>query len=495
METIELTRRWLLGGPLASGGFGRVYEAQADDGSPAVIKLVPKAPGANRELLFEDLSGKVNILPILDTGEWQDQYVLVMPLADESLRTHLTDAGGRLLVKDAVPILIDVAEALASLNADVVHRDLKPENILLYNGHWCLADFGIARYAEATTAPDTHKYSMTPPYAAPEQWRGERATSATDVYALGVMAFEMIEGKRPFPGPDTPDYREQHLTQPPPLFSGTPPSILSLVAECLYKPQAARPTPAKVVERLRAQQAVPSPALDELREVNAAAAQRRGEEAAKMSAEQIREGERRELFTAASTSFHRIVDELTEMVREAAPQSHLSGGTLTVTLESGTLQVGEVTPAPAGCLAYYQYDPPFDVIAYSQISVRQPRDRYDYEGRAHSLWFCDAKEPGVYRWYELAFMKSGFSGLRFVLVPTALPPTDEQAAGALNPFITTGCQIAWQPVPFDQGDQAQFIERWLKWFAAAATSKLRYPTHMPEQSGGSYRYPPSERRK
>jgi len=54
---------------------------------------------------------------------------------------------------------------------------------------WCLADFGIARYAEATTAPDTLKFAMSPAYAAPERWLHETATSATDGYALGVMAF------------------------------------------------------------------------------------------------------------------------------------------------------------------------------------------------------------------------------------------------------------------------------------------------------------------
>ncbi|MCH7812296.1 MAG: protein kinase, partial [Chloroflexi bacterium] len=180
--TISLNRQWKVGSQFASGGFATVYEAEADDGSPAVVKLVPKVPGAQRELLFEELSGLPNIIPILDSGEWEDYYVLVMPRAEQSLRKHLEDSGGKLAVDEAVPVLVDIAEALASLEAEVVHRDLKPENILLYEGHWCLADFGIARYAKASTAKDTQKHSMTPPYAAPEQWQDERATNATDVY-------------------------------------------------------------------------------------------------------------------------------------------------------------------------------------------------------------------------------------------------------------------------------------------------------------------------
>jgi serine/threonine-protein kinase len=72
MQSITLAKVWKVGNPLASGGFGHIYEATADDGSAVVVKLVPKAPGASRELLFEELSGLPNIIPILDKGEWED---------------------------------------------------------------------------------------------------------------------------------------------------------------------------------------------------------------------------------------------------------------------------------------------------------------------------------------------------------------------------------------------------------------------------------------
>ena len=129
-----------------------------------------------------------NIIPIIDKGEYGTYYAIVMPRAEKSLREHLVGAG-KLAVDEVATTMLDVATSLASLQADVVHRDLKPENILYYQGHWCLADFGIARYADASTAADTRKFSMTPPYASPEQWRGERATHATDVYAFGIIAF------------------------------------------------------------------------------------------------------------------------------------------------------------------------------------------------------------------------------------------------------------------------------------------------------------------
>lgn len=487
METIALTRVWQIGEPLASGGFGRIYEAKADDDSAAVIKLVPKAPGASRELLFEELSGLPNIIPILDSGEWKEYYVIVMPRAEKSLRQHLEAAGGKFGFDETITILTDMVQGLAALNAGVVHRDLKPENVLFYKDHWCLTDFGIARYAEATTTPDTHKFSMTPPYAAPEQWRGERATYSTDVYAFGVIAFELLQGKRPFPGPENSDFREQHLNQPPPAISSCPPSVASLVNECLYKAQAARPTPVNILARLKATQKPASPAAGRLQAVNKAIVEKEGAQQALMSAQQAREELRRGLFSTAEQSFGGIREVLKNRVLEAAPAIIVSMARgLTLQLGDGNLIIDPIQAAPADCLTAFGHAAPFDVIAYTALAARKPRDQWDYEGRAHSLWFCDAHDKGVYRWFELAFMVLPGIPEGYTLDPFALPPTDENAAKAFAPAMTAR-QIAWQPLPFDHGDEEQFIERWLTWFAAAVDGSLRHPSHMPEQSGGKFR--------
>ncbi|MBK8540631.1 MAG: serine/threonine protein kinase [Ardenticatenia bacterium] len=216
MDVIRLSRIWTLGALIGDpSGFGKVYQAVADDGTIAAIKLVPKEPGAEREILFEEISGVENVIPIIDTGEFKDYWVIVMPRAERSLRAHLATHDGTLPLNDALPILVDIAQALAELDGRVVHRDLKPENILLFNGHWCLADFGIARYADASTQPDTRKFAMSPPYSAPERWRHEHATSAADVYSFGVMAWEILTGRPLFSGPALDDFREQHLHFPP----------------------------------------------------------------------------------------------------------------------------------------------------------------------------------------------------------------------------------------------------------------------------------------
>ena len=314
-EIIVLRRKWTIGPEITKGGFGRIYEAQDENGLQAVIKLVPKAPGASRELLFEPVSGHPNIIPIVDSGEWGDYYVLVMPRAEKSLRQHLDETGGKLTTNDSLGILIDVAEALAVLQQDVVHRDLKPENTLLYQGRWCLADFGIARYAEATTAPDTHKYAFTAPYAAPEQWRAEHATPATDVYAFGVTAFELLQGHRPFPGPAISDYREQHLNRMPPSLVGSAPSIATLVTECLSKAPQARPTPANILPRLRKSQQPASPAAAQLQAVNQMIVDKQAQAGAIASAQKSTEERRRELFHTAQQSPETILERLIERIR------------------------------------------------------------------------------------------------------------------------------------------------------------------------------------
>ena len=200
---IRLKQDWHVGNQVGSGGFSKVFAAQSESGELSVVKLIPKSHGADREILFgslKDLSDVPNVMPIIDRGEWGDSLVLVMPKADYSLRDFIGKSSGRITVENALQVLHDIAEALAAIEGRVVHRDIKPENLLFWEGQWCLADFGIARYAEATTGDDTWKNWMTAIYAAPERWRNERATSASDVYSLGVVAYELFAGEPPFVG-------------------------------------------------------------------------------------------------------------------------------------------------------------------------------------------------------------------------------------------------------------------------------------------------------
>ena len=479
-DVIQLDREWILRKQLGAGGFARVFLAQAQDGQLGVVKLIPKAPGAQRELLFEDLNGVPNVVPVIETGEWGDHWVLVMPQAEVSLRDYLNDQGGQLAVDDAVSVLIDIAEALVGIEGRVVHRDIKPENILLMSGHWCLADFGIARYAEATTAPDTLKHAMTPPYAAPEQWRGETASSATDVYAVGVVAYELLNGQRPFKGPN---YRNQHLEGSVEPMSGIPAKLRFLVEECLYKPAPTRPVPQNVLARLQANMQAASPAAARLQEANVVAVQRKAEEQRQQSVAQVAAERRRELREVANQSFKRTLALLDRQIMDNAPSVQSSATSLprTWSLNNATLRVDGVVLGPNSNSGM-----PFEVVAHTVISVGVPKNRSGYAGRSHSLWYCDAMEPGVFRWYETAFhamMAFGNDGFQ----PFALSPGGQDVVFALDNVMHT-VQVARPFTPIDQGEEEEFAERWIDWFADAAQGQLRHPDRMPEsQPRGSWR--------
>ena len=489
MEAIKLAQEWHLGGELGSGGFGRVYVAQSVTGDQAVVKLIPKAPGANRELLFEELSGMPNVVPVIDRGEWGDFWVLVMPRAEKSLRDYINEHEARLSVDHASSVLIDIGEALVAIEGHVVHRDLKPENILLLEGHWSLADFGIARYAEASTAPDTRKYAMTAAYAAPEQWRGERATSATDIYAVGVVAYEMLAGRLPFPGPEFHQYWQQHLEDMPPPIQGIGELLHSLIAGSLYKAPQARPTPRNFLTRLTAATDLGSEVAQRLRRAHLVEVEKQAEAARQRSVAESEAKRRAELSLAGEQALTRIGELLHAQSAANAPGSAPSSGALwPCTLNRARLSIESVRMAAVPSKEM-RYHPPFDVIAYSQVTVGIPPDPFGYEGRSHSLWYCDAQEPGIFRWYETAFMINPFIERRGRLDPFALEP-GEEAYGALSPVMTE-YQVAWPFTPIDQGNETEFIERWMAWFADAAEGRLQHPSQMPERDPkGSWRRSP-----
>jgi eukaryotic-like serine/threonine-protein kinase len=447
MTEIQLKKRWTLGKQIGQGGFGSVFETTCEDGEMGVIKLVPKTPGADREALFINLAGTPNVMPVLETGETTTDLVLRMPRADTSLAEHLLSSSGHLSPQEAVEVLRDVATALAHLDGSVVHRDLKPGNILRFNNHWCLADFGLARYVSDATDPNTRKFAWTPHYAAPEQWRFERATGATDVYSLGVLAHEVLSGTRPFQGPD---FRNQHLHEPVPPLTHAPAPLKSLVLDCLNKASGARPNATTVLGRLNKALLTPSTAVNQLQAANAAVAVQQANAAAAASA-------------ARSDS---------EMRAQFGRK-----GLLEVTLGQGSLLVDALQIAPVQTIE--GVTPTLDVIAFSAISVTQPRSFYGFEGRQHSLWFAAQPTRGEYRWLELAFMFNPLSAKPSPVVnPFAMRP-GEDAHFALGSSMHS-FRSARNTRPIDQGEEGDFLERWLSWLASASSGSLQHPSRLPE---------------
>lgn len=485
ISTIQLTKRWVLGAQIGAGGFGHVFEAVDENGCTAAVKLIPKEPGANRELLFEDLTGIRCVVPIIDLGETDAHWVLVMPRAEMSLRAYLKER--RVLSpEETITILKDMATALADLGGRVVHRDIKPENVLRLDGQWCLSDFGIARYAEASTAPDTHKWAWSAPYNAPERWRGERATPASDVYSFGVMAFELLMGNLPFPGPDFPG---DHLTKDSPPVGG-PALLASLVTECMFKAPEVRPPAGNILARLSLIPNSSSPAARQLQAANQTVVQQIASEEARRSAARSVAERRREMVISASKVLDMVRERLSQTIRNNAPQAttNILVGERTVgkNIKLGRARLIFRLVEEARDDMWGTWKPKFEVIAYASIEIRVPPDRYGHEGRGHSLWFCDAQETGVFRWYETAFMISPLIPKRARINPFPLSP-GEEAGKALRPGIAE-YDVAWPFTPIDRGNDAEFLERWMSWLAAAATGASHCPSPLPERKvEGSWR--------
>jgi eukaryotic-like serine/threonine-protein kinase len=188
-----------------------------------------------------------NILEVLTAGSQGDLLYYVMPYVEgESLRERV-HREGRLPVEEAVAILREVADALAFAHAaGVVHRDIKPGNILLQGGHAVLMDFGVARALrearDGRRLTDPGTTVGTPGYMSPEQAAGEgELDERSDVYALGVVGYEMLAGVPPFSGPTLQAMVAAHLTRPPASLLGRRPEVPSMVAAAIEKALAKDP--------------------------------------------------------------------------------------------------------------------------------------------------------------------------------------------------------------------------------------------------------------
>jgi len=212
-----------------------------------------------------------NVVDVFAFGRLEDgRLYLVMDLVDgRSLRAALVD--GPLDIDTALAILDTIANALDAAHArGVVHRDLKPDNIVLSNAtppKVFVLDFGIAKListanAGERTGPGTltgqGTWLGTPGYMAPEQWSVDGAGPASDRYALGVIAFELLAGALPFSAPSVPGMMEQHFRADVPALSargaiGLPTSLDTVLRKALAKdPDARYPTARAFVDALRA---------------------------------------------------------------------------------------------------------------------------------------------------------------------------------------------------------------------------------------------------
>jgi len=240
---------------LGGGGMSRVFLAEDTAlARKVVLKLTPPefaaVLSAERFLREVRISARLqhpHIVPLLSASWVGDLIYYTMPFVEgESLRARL-DRDRELPVAESIRLLREVADALAHAHRQgVVHRDIKPDNILLSNGHAMVADFGIAKALTdgGATLTATGVSIGTPTYMAPEQAGGDQVDQRADLYALGVVGYEMLAGEPPFRGASVQALIGAQLTRlPAPLAELRPtvPSALAMVIHrCLEKRPADR---------------------------------------------------------------------------------------------------------------------------------------------------------------------------------------------------------------------------------------------------------------
>jgi Tol biopolymer transport system component/tRNA A-37 threonylcarbamoyl transferase component Bud32 len=253
-----LASRYEVQRELGQGGMATVYLAEdLKHRRQVALKLlrpdIAMAVGHERFLREIEVAAKLthpHIVSLIDSGDANGLIYYVMPYIEgESLRTRLARER-EVPIPDAIRILGDVADALAYAHArGVVHRDVKPDNVLLTGRHAVVTDFGVAKAVTAATGT----YSLTsagiaigtPAYMAPEQAMGDpNVDHRADLYAFGVLAYELLVGEVPFAAASAQDVLAKHVTQsatPPSDRRGSIPlSLNNLVLKCLEKRPADR---------------------------------------------------------------------------------------------------------------------------------------------------------------------------------------------------------------------------------------------------------------
>ncbi|WP_055616599.1 serine/threonine-protein kinase [Streptomyces phaeochromogenes] len=249
-------------GRLGSGGMGRVYLGRSAGGRTVAVKIVHPHFALDeefrarfrREVEAARRVGGAYTAPVLDAGpDAPVPWVATAYAAGPSLSAAVADAGP--LPEHSVRVLgAGLAEALSAVHGlDLVHRDVKPSNVLLTLDGPLLIDFGIARATDGTASLTSTGVSVgSPGYMSPEQILGKGVTGAADVFSLGAVLAYAATGSSPFPGDSSASLLYKVVHEEPELgaLSG---DLRDVVADCLSKDPAARPSPSALASRLAAE--------------------------------------------------------------------------------------------------------------------------------------------------------------------------------------------------------------------------------------------------
>ena len=258
--------RYELDEQLGRGAFGSVWRGRVrETGEAIAVKVLLEELATDPDVVTRFLRERTalvnlrhrSLVAIRDLVVEGDVLALVMQLVEgPDLRVYLRGRG-TLGPEEAALLVADVADALSVAHAaKIVHRDVKPANVLLQpdaGGYRpLLTDFGIARLADAPSVTRTSQVVGTPYYLSPEVISGRKATSAVDIYAAGIMLYELLTGRPPFRGSDAMEVFRAHQTAAPVRPPGVSDRLWAVATAALAKDPDHRPIAGELASRLRA---------------------------------------------------------------------------------------------------------------------------------------------------------------------------------------------------------------------------------------------------
>ncbi|MBO3661976.1 serine/threonine-protein kinase [Microbacterium stercoris] len=260
-QGVSFGGRYELNSRIAIGGMGEVWEATDHViGRSVAIKILKDEymgdPGFlerfRAEARHAALVNHEGIASVFDYGEENGSAFLVMELVPGEALSTVLERENRLQPERALDVVAQTASALQAAHAaGLVHRDIKPGNLLITpDGRVKITDFGIARIADQVPLTATGQVMGTVQYLSPEQASGHPASPATDIYSLGIVAYESLAGRRPFTGESQVAIAMAQINeQPPPLQDDIPEPVRNLVLAMIAKKTEDRPASAAVVAR------------------------------------------------------------------------------------------------------------------------------------------------------------------------------------------------------------------------------------------------------
>lgn len=320
-----------VGQKLGNGAFGVVYKAQDRDGNEVAVKVL-QVFASQREVaaLLNDINHATkishpNVVKVLHTSPGDENSLPFMMMELEpggTLKDLLAQSKAE---KKAVPIeqamlmMQQIAAGMAAVNEHVIHRDLKPDNILVSANGLKVADFGISKLITEATRDETFKGGQHLWFMAPEGWKFDKNTVALDIYAAGLVFYEILMGKHPYfdaagPNPTQEKWRQIHLFHALPdigtLRKDVPASVRQLLLKMVAKRAEERPDWTEIQKQLASTQTGGAGVNSRVLEAAITSVTRQKSEQLEAQKKKAAEAEANQLYDYSCSTICRICDQI-----------------------------------------------------------------------------------------------------------------------------------------------------------------------------------------